>query len=353
MVLDSRRHASSKAEVRPNAHAPREGRRVPRRDRREDEGAGPLRLHHRPGVRRPGPVHLHLREDHRAHGGGVDVVSGIINSHLIMAAAVQRNGTEAQKRHYLPRFATRRAARRHRPHRARRGHRPAGDPHRAPCATATTTWSTAPRPGSPTACTATPSRCWSRPTRRPKPRHKGMSLFIAEKGPGFNVTRKLEKLGYRGIDTCELLFDDYRVPADRLIGGVEGSGLQQVLSGLELGRINVAARGVGVARGGAAGSRGLCAAAQDLRQADLRAPGHPAEARRDGHARRGRAAAGRVGRARLRPRRALRHGGGHGEVLRHRGGDGERARVHAHPRRLRLLARSSTSSATTATRRCC
>jgi len=75
-----------------------------------------------------------------------------------------------------------------------------------------------------------------------------MSLFIAEKGPGFTVTRKLRKLGYRGIDTCELLFEDYRVPADRLIGGAEGRGLQQVLSGLELGRINVAARGVGLAR---------------------------------------------------------------------------------------------------------
>jgi alkylation response protein AidB-like acyl-CoA dehydrogenase len=80
------------------------------------------------------------------------------------------------------------------------------------------------------------------------PRHRGMSLFLAEKGPGFNVVRKLKKLGYRGIDTCELHFENYRIPADRLIGGQEGRGLQQVLSGLELGRINVAARGVGVAR---------------------------------------------------------------------------------------------------------
>ena len=80
------------------------------------------------------------------------------------------------------------------------------------------------------------------------PRHRGMSLLIAEKGPGFNVARKLEKLGYRGIDTCELEFRDYRVPRDRLIGGVEGRGMQQILSGLELGRINVAARGVGLAR---------------------------------------------------------------------------------------------------------
>jgi len=81
-----------------------------------------------------------------------------------------------------------------------------------------------------------------------EPRHKGMSLFIAEKGPGFKVSRKLEKLGYKGIDTAELVFEDYYIEADRLIGGVEGFGLKQVLSGLELGRINVAARGVGIAQ---------------------------------------------------------------------------------------------------------
>jgi alkylation response protein AidB-like acyl-CoA dehydrogenase len=75
-----------------------------------------------------------------------------------------------------------------------------------------------------------------------------MSWLIAEKGPGFKVARKLEKLGYKGIDTCELVFEDFKVPVNCLIGGVEGVGLKQVLSGLELGRINVAARGVGVAR---------------------------------------------------------------------------------------------------------
>jgi alkylation response protein AidB-like acyl-CoA dehydrogenase len=74
-----------------------------------------------------------------------------------------------------------------------------------------------------------------------------MSLFIAEKGDGFKVSRKLKKLGYHGIDTCELVFEDYRVPAENLIGGAEGRGLQQILSGLELGRINIAARGVGIA----------------------------------------------------------------------------------------------------------
>ena len=75
-----------------------------------------------------------------------------------------------------------------------------------------------------------------------------MSMLLAEKGPGFTVSRKLEKLGYKGIDSAELVFQDYRVPADRLIGGVEGRGLQHALSGLELGRINVAARGVGIAQ---------------------------------------------------------------------------------------------------------
>jgi alkylation response protein AidB-like acyl-CoA dehydrogenase len=76
-----------------------------------------------------------------------------------------------------------------------------------------------------------------------------MSLFIAPKGPGFTVGRKLEKLGYKSIDSGELIFQDYRIPADHLIGEVEGRGFTQVAGGLELGRINVAARGVGIAEG--------------------------------------------------------------------------------------------------------
>ena len=75
-----------------------------------------------------------------------------------------------------------------------------------------------------------------------------MSLFVVEKGPGFRVTRRLEKLGYRGIDTGEFVLEDFRVPAANLIGGEEGHGLQQTLAGLELGRINIAARGVGLAK---------------------------------------------------------------------------------------------------------
>ncbi len=173
-------------------------------------------------------------------------LSGIINSHLIMAAAVQRHGTPEQKAYYLPKFATgelrggigltepdagtdlqaiRTVAKRDGDHYVVNG---------------TKTWITNSMYGNTIALLV-------KTDPAAQPRHKGMSLLIAEKGPGFKVARKLEKLGYRGIDTCELVFEDYRVPVDRLIGGVEGVGLKQVLSGLELGRINVAARGVGVA----------------------------------------------------------------------------------------------------------
>jgi len=173
-------------------------------------------------------------------------VSGIINSHLIMAAAVQRAGTDAQKTEFLPKFATgelrggigltepdagtdlqaiRTVARRE------------GEDY---VVNGAKTWITNSKYGN---CIA----LLVKTDPQAEPRHRGMSLLIAVKGEGFNVTRKLEKLGYRGIDTCELEFKDYRVPADRLIGAQEGRGLQQILSGLELGRINVAARGVGVA----------------------------------------------------------------------------------------------------------
>ncbi|NJO13104.1 MAG: acyl-CoA dehydrogenase, partial [Gammaproteobacteria bacterium] len=82
-----------------------------------------------------------------------------------------------------------------------------------------------------------------------QPRHEGMSMFLCEKGPGFRVGRKLHKLGYRAIDSAELVFEDYRVPRDCLIGGSEGRGFLHAVGGLELGRINVAARGVGIASG--------------------------------------------------------------------------------------------------------
>ncbi|MCA1750126.1 MAG: acyl-CoA dehydrogenase family protein [Sphingomonadales bacterium] len=82
-----------------------------------------------------------------------------------------------------------------------------------------------------------------------EPRYKGMSLFIAPKGEGFVTGKRLGKLGYKSIESAELHFDDYRVPADNLIGGEEGQGFFQATGGLELGRINVAARGAGMAEG--------------------------------------------------------------------------------------------------------
>ena len=81
-----------------------------------------------------------------------------------------------------------------------------------------------------------------------QPPHRGISCFVVEKpSVGFTVAQKLDKLGYRGIDTTELVFDNVRVPTENLVGGVEGQGFRQVMSGLEGGRINVAARAVGVA----------------------------------------------------------------------------------------------------------
>jgi alkylation response protein AidB-like acyl-CoA dehydrogenase len=175
-------------------------------------------------------------------------LSGIFNSHLIMAAAVQRFGTEAQKRAYLPRFASGEL----------RGGLALTEPD---CGTDLQAIRTTARRRGNKGYVVTGTKTWIsngihgqcfallvKTDPQAEPRHRGMSLFLAEKGPGFRVSRKLEKLGYKGIDSAELVFEDYRIPADRLIGGVEGLGLKHALSGLELGRINVAARGVGVAQ---------------------------------------------------------------------------------------------------------
>jgi alkylation response protein AidB-like acyl-CoA dehydrogenase len=81
------------------------------------------------------------------------------------------------------------------------------------------------------------------------PPHRGISLLAAEKdAPGLTISRDIDKLGYKGIETCEVSFEDFRVPVANLMGGVEGRGFQQVMSGLEVGRINIASRAVGVAQ---------------------------------------------------------------------------------------------------------
>lgn len=174
-------------------------------------------------------------------------VAGIINSHLIMAVCVQRNGTEEQKAKYLPRFATGEL----------RGGIALTEPD---CGTDLQAIRTvARREGDDYVVNGTKmwisngiyGNCFAvlvKTDPKASPAHKGMSLFIAEKADGFSASRKLEKLGYKGIDSAELVFDNYRISSGCLIGGKEGRGLQMILNGLELGRINVAARGVGLAQ---------------------------------------------------------------------------------------------------------
>ena len=82
-----------------------------------------------------------------------------------------------------------------------------------------------------------------------EPAHKGMSVLLVDTASdGFTVSKDIPKLGYKGTESCELILEDVRVPADNLLGGTEGRGMQQVLSGLETGRINIAARSVGIAQ---------------------------------------------------------------------------------------------------------
>jgi len=175
-------------------------------------------------------------------------VTGIFNSHLMLALAVEKFGTNGQKETWLPKLATgevrgglaltepdagtdlqgiRTVAKRD------------GDGY---VINGTKTWISNSIEGN---CVA----LLVKTNPKAEPRHKGMSLFIAPRKEGVRVGRKLEKLGYKSIDSGELVYEDYRVGADHLIGGVEGQGFYQATGGLELGRINVAARGVGVAEG--------------------------------------------------------------------------------------------------------
>jgi alkylation response protein AidB-like acyl-CoA dehydrogenase len=172
-------------------------------------------------------------------------LTGIFNSHLMMALLVEKYGSASLRETYLPRFASgeirgglaltepnagtdlqaiRTHARREGEHYVVNGAK---------------TWISNGIQGS---CFAVLVKT----DPAAEPRHKGMSMLLCEKGPGFSAGRKLEKLGYKGIDSAELVFQDYRVPVANLIGE-EGRGFHQAVGGLELGRINVAARGVGVA----------------------------------------------------------------------------------------------------------
>lgn len=172
-------------------------------------------------------------------------VSGIFNSHLIMAAALERFGTQAQKEQYLPRMA--------------RGELRGGIALTEPdCGTDLQAIRTrAVSDG--TSYVISGTKQWItnavegnvltvlvKTDPDTLPAHRGMSLLVVEKSAGYTAS-KLKKLGYRGVDTAEVSFAEVVVPLSNLIGDKEGRGLQQILTGLALGRINVAARGVGVA----------------------------------------------------------------------------------------------------------
>ena len=174
-------------------------------------------------------------------------IAGVINTHFITAYMLAEYGTDEQKQRFLPRMAT-------------------GEYHMAYSMSE-------PDAGSDVQAIRTRARkdgddyvvngekMWVTNGQRSThvavltktdpdatPAHRGMSCFIAAKGPGLEVSKKIEKLGYKGVETTALLFNDYRVSAADLLGGVEGQGFQHMMSGIEVGRINVAARGVGVAR---------------------------------------------------------------------------------------------------------
>ncbi len=173
-------------------------------------------------------------------------LTGIFNSHLMMALLVEKHGSAFLKEKYLPKFATgeiRGGLALTEPNAGTdlqairmRARRDGGDY----ILDGTKTWISNGIQGS---CFAVLAKT----DPQAEPRHRGMTMFLCEKGPGFTAGRKLEKLGYKGIDSAELVFQEHRVPAANRIGE-EGRGFQQAVGGLELGRINVAARGVGIAQ---------------------------------------------------------------------------------------------------------
>ncbi len=174
-------------------------------------------------------------------------LSGIFNSHLIMSSCVQRYGTEEQKRKWLPKFASGEL----------RGGIALTEPNCGTDLQAIRTRATKDGDG----YRINGTKTWisngihghtfavlTKTDPDAEPRHRGITLFLVEKGDGFKHGRKLEKLGYKGIDSAELLFEDCYVSKENIIGGIAGQGFKQIMGGLELGRINVAARGVGVAQ---------------------------------------------------------------------------------------------------------
>ena len=175
-------------------------------------------------------------------------LAGILGSHLVLCDVLVRYGTEDQKQRWLPRLAK-------------------GEPRGGLClsepnaGTDLQAIATTARPDGDT-YVLNGSKMWVTNGRRgqiflvlvktdasAQPAHRGMSAFVIEKGaPGLTVGRDIEKMGYKTVETTEVLFDNFIVPARDLIGGAEGHGFKQVMTGLEAERLNVAARGLGLAR---------------------------------------------------------------------------------------------------------
>jgi alkylation response protein AidB-like acyl-CoA dehydrogenase len=172
-------------------------------------------------------------------------LTGVINSHLMMAEIIVRFGTDDQRRTWLPRLAA---------GELRGGlaltEPDAGTDLQAIRTTAELRGESYIVRGAKTWITnAAEGNCLAvlvKTDVEAKPAHRGMSLVIIQRSDGYDVNRRLSKLGYKGVDTADFALDDVVVPADRIIGGVPGFGFKQTLGVLELGRINVAARGVGV-----------------------------------------------------------------------------------------------------------
>ena len=175
-------------------------------------------------------------------------IAGILGTHSLSCWLIARHGTQEQKQRYLPDLAT--GARRTAIGLTEPG---AGTDLQGIRTTArrdgdryvvngSKTWITNARHANPL-----PVLVKTDPSAVPA--HKGMSVLLVDTTtPGFAISRDLPKLGYKGPESCEIHLDDVSVPASDLLGGAEGRGLQQVLSGLEIGRLNVAARSVGIAQ---------------------------------------------------------------------------------------------------------
>jgi alkylation response protein AidB-like acyl-CoA dehydrogenase len=175
-------------------------------------------------------------------------LAGILGTHTVLCDVLARFGTDEQKQKYLPVMARG----------DKRGAICLSEPHAGTDLQAIKT--TAEHRGDDYIING--SKMWITNARRAEvllvlaktdpqaePAHIGISAFIAEKGePGLTVSRDIDKLGYKSLETCEVLFEEFRVPATNLIGGREGEGFKQVMTGLEAERLNVAARGLGIAR---------------------------------------------------------------------------------------------------------